>query len=293
MATFIDPAGFFDSGEPDDQIPRKVRRALKGSLGFVPSNPGASFEAFKGQKNLPDFLRTSMGRYGEGGPTPFGQALGTGATNLADLFRNPGGISPNLSSAIAPLMALRSQQIARDTQGASQQAAGGLARSGLGGSGMAQALEAAIQRAGQRDIADARSQATVQSEQLRRDDIGTFLDTVNMLMSVANKKNRKPSQTAANKEAGTQRTAATLATVASLAAAFSDERLKVNLRPYVWEWDQGVSGLGLTPGETQAGLLAQDIEAVWPDAIVERAGYKAVNYQLVATRLASMLAEAA
>lgn len=90
---------------------------------------------------------------------------------------------------------------------------------------------------------------------------------------------------AANAQAqGAQNIAGIAATIASL---FSDERLKENVKPmdnaldkvmslsgYEWDWK--------TPIDQQsAGVMAQEIEQVLVDAVVEMNGIKLVNYPMV------------
>ena len=77
-------------------------------------------------------------------------------------------------------------------------------------------------------------------------------------------------------------------------ASFSDKRLKEEirpLRPVSWKWNEISETVGKVPGTTETGFLAQDVQKVYPDA-VERdpaSGYLKVNYQTVATRLASAI----
>lgn len=244
---------------------------------------------------------------------PIGRGLQAGSLSLEQFFKNPGGINPQLSQAIAPLLALNSESIQRQTGASLAQAQGGLARSGLGSSGIKGALEAAIERAGTRDIATARQQAILQSEQLRRSDLETILETMMFQAGQVGGKKAQQRQIAADsRNARRQASSGNLSGIisgiggilgalgasgalsgagAGVAVAASDEKLKFNLRPYEWEWGNDAERVGLKPGDTTVGLLAQDVEALWPDAVVERDGYKAVNYQLVAARLATMINE--
>ena len=108
---------------------------------------------------------------------PFGDALLRGGEQLQGLFRNPGSVNPNISGAIAPLVAAESDRIQRTGANQLSQAAGTMARTGVGG-GMYAALEAAMNRANSRDIAGARRAGVAQSEGLRRQDLGTLLQTL-------------------------------------------------------------------------------------------------------------------
>ena len=111
---------------------------------------------------------------------PFGDALLRGGEQLQGLFRNPGSVNPNISGAIAPLVAAETDRIQRTGANQLSQAAGTMARTGAGG-GMYAALEAAMNRANSRDIAGARRGAVAQSEGLRRQDLGTLLQTLQYL----------------------------------------------------------------------------------------------------------------
>lgn len=73
---------------------------------------------------------------------------------------------------------------------------------------------------------------------------------------------------------------------AAAAMYFSDRRLKQNVRPmgksgrfniYAFEYKPG---LGLPEGE-QVGVMADEVEKIMPAAVVEIAGYKAVNYAML------------
>ena len=109
--------------------------------------------------------------------TPFGQAALAGGRQLHELWKNPGSVNPNISGAIAPLVAAESDRIQRTGANQLTQAAGTMARTGTGG-GMYAALEAALNRANSRDIAGAKRAGVAQSEGLRRQDLGTLLQTL-------------------------------------------------------------------------------------------------------------------
>jgi len=88
----------------------------------------------------------------------------------------------------------------------------------------------------------------------------------------------------ASKKGGVTDLAGTLG-AAGIGAAFSDARLKDDIQEigkvdghmiYKWRWNDAAADLGLT-GEG-SGVLAQDVEKYAPEAVVERNGYKAVNY---------------
>lgn len=70
--------------------------------------------------------------------------------------------------------------------------------------------------------------------------------------------------------------------VLALLAAFSDKRLKTNIKPMGSALEKvkklnGVEWTWKTSGKRSAGLLAQDVERVQPDAVTEIEGIKAIN----------------
>ena len=154
---------------------------------------------------------------------PFGDAALRGGENLQQLFRNPGSVSPGISGAIAPLVAAESDRIQRTGANQLSQAAGTMARTGAGG-GMYAALEAALNRANSRDIAGARRGAVAQSEGLRRQDLGTLLQTLQYIqdttMQGRNIRQGAQAQSLQQSQQKQQQQAATYATYASLLSAF-------------------------------------------------------------------------
>ena len=51
------------------------------------------------------------------------------------------------------------------------------------------------------------------------------------------------------------------------------------IRGVTWTWNETAGPLGKTPGEADAGVIAQEVEAVFPELIVTSPeGYKRVNY---------------
>lgn len=82
----------------------------------------------------------------------------------------------------------------------------------------------------------------------------------------------------------------TAAGLASAFGSFSDKRLKNNIRKigelesglgwYSWEWNEkGKELSGCSYGE---GVIAQEVQEKFPDAVHERDGYLAVDYEKVA-----------
>ena len=79
---------------------------------------------------------------------------------------------------------------------------------------------------------------------------------------------------------------ATMAAIASIAMAFSDSRLKTNLKwlgahpagipRYSWDWANGYG--------SSWGVLAQDLQKVRPDAVGEVDGFLAVDYAKIGGR---------
>mgnify|MGYP001606308621 FL=1 len=130
------------------------------------------------QAFLPPWLRQFQGKQ----PTPFAKGLESGIKDLADLFARPGGFSPNLSEAIAPRVAMEAEAIERNTSGSMAEAAGAAARSGTGSSGIAQAVQRALEASGSREKAASLRTAQMDSAQLRRQDLEKMLQTLQMLI---------------------------------------------------------------------------------------------------------------
>lgn len=72
------------------------------------------------------------------------------------------------------------------------------------------------------------------------------------------------------------------------AAMFSDPRLKNNIKlsgvekginKYTWDWNEEANNLGLYG--SSYGVMADEIEAVFPDAVSIDSGYKKVNYEML------------
>ncbi len=159
----------------------------------------------------------------------FGKSLNAGAANLGDLFRNPGGMSPNTSAALAPIFSQQSNQVARQTAGSMAEARGAQSRSGVASGGWAQALQAAIQNAGNRNLANSRGAAIAQSEELRRNDLATLIQHMQFMtntgLQVSNLENGQRATSASISQASNQSKqqdrAATMAAIASIVAAFA------------------------------------------------------------------------
>ena len=72
-------------------------------------------------------------------------------------------------------------------------------------------------------------------------------------------------------------------------ALSSDAALKEDitpLKPVTWKWNAVAGQFGLN-GDSH-GLIAQDVQKVWPDAVHVKNGYLTVDYPLVAARLATV-----
>lgn len=74
---------------------------------------------------------------------------------------------------------------------------------------------------------------------------------------------------------------------------FSDARLKDNIVPvgqrgditiYRWDWNEQAEEIGAA-SQPNIGVLAQDIEVIYPEAVTESDGYKKVDYGYVFTRV--------
>ena len=254
------------------------------------------------QGHLPLGLQWWTGGGKSGTPkqfSPFAKGLMTGAGKLGDLMANPGGFGGNIAEAIAPRVAMESEMINRNTQGQASEAAGGMARSGTGG-GFAQALQASIAQAGAREKATSVRTAQMDSAELMREDADRVMSAYSMLLDWYKPKGRQgtgAASRAAGKAARGANTSAGIGAVGTVLGAMaqaSDARLKEDItpiKPVSWTWKSNAIIAGKVAGTKVAeGLLAQDVEKVWPDAVVTHpAGYLMVNYQTVASRLAGIV----
>jgi Chaperone of endosialidase len=51
------------------------------------------------------------------------------------------------------------------------------------------------------------------------------------------------------------------------------------IRGVTWAWNDASSAVGKTPGSADAGVIAQEVEAVFPELVATLAdGFKRVNY---------------
>lgn len=110
-----------------------------------------------------------------------GPLLQSGMSGIADLLRNPGSLSPTVSSSIAPRLAEESQNIAQNYQGIGANQAGALARSNAPTS-LKGALASALDVAQERAQRSARNEALTSSDVLRRQDLGQTFNLLNSLL---------------------------------------------------------------------------------------------------------------
>ena len=246
------------------------------------------------QGHLPLGLQWFTGRGKKKVLSPFAKGLTEGADKFGSLLSNPGGFGANLAEAIAPRVAMESEAINRNTQGQLAEASGAAARAGSGG-GFAQALQASIQQAGARDKATSLRTAQMDSATLVREDADRLMATYQMLLDWYKPKGRGgTANSVAKAQNRTNNNMAYAKAASEIVGMFaSDERLKESIRPIrpvSWTWADNAVIAGKVPGTKETGLVAQDVEKVWPDAVVEHpAGYKMVDYKEVATRLAGVL----
>ena len=109
-----------------------------------------------------------------------GPMLTSGMGGIAELLRNPGGLSPTVADAIRPRLAAESQSIAENYRGIGSNWAGMAARTNAPVS-IKGALASALDVAQERAQRGARQTALTESEGLRREDIGQtykLLDTL-------------------------------------------------------------------------------------------------------------------
>lgn len=75
------------------------------------------------------------------------------------------------------------------------------------------------------------------------------------------------------------------------ATAFSDRRLKGNIKPigkengfkvYTWDWNEEAEKLGLTGGGR--GVIADEVKKVRPEAVTEYSGFDTVDYEMIGVK---------
>ena len=165
--------------------------AIVGGLGGgnKPSVPDpSSFGSKDFNHLLPFWLR--RGAVGQ-------SAIGSGMEQIAYLLSHPGQFSPDINQAIGLRLSGESDIIGRNTANSVSQAAGAPARSGTAGTGFSQALQAALQRAGNQDMATARRNAMTDSEQMRRADLDQTYKMLDALLQFTNSARGKQGQTLA------------------------------------------------------------------------------------------------
>lgn len=106
--------------------------------------------------------------------------LQAGIQGIGDLIRDPGGLNPNIASAIRPQLAMTSERISQNFRGIGQQQAGTFARTNAPVS-IRTALESALNVEQSRSQRGARREALTQSEQLRRSDLSQTFDLLNSI----------------------------------------------------------------------------------------------------------------
>ncbi|MCE9571720.1 MAG: tail fiber domain-containing protein [Deltaproteobacteria bacterium] len=62
----------------------------------------------------------------------------------------------------------------------------------------------------------------------------------------------------------------------------------IQLRGVTWTWNDASTALGKTAGAPDAGVIAQEVERVFPELVLVKDGYRHVNY----TALIGVLVEA-
>jgi hypothetical protein len=100
-----------------------------------------------------------------------------------------------------------------------------------------------------------------------------------------------------NAQAVSDRTANTISAIASVVAAFSDERLKEDMTPinqvadltlYKWKWKDEYKDYPMT--EMTTGFSAQEVEKKYPDCVIEVGQIKAILYPKLYKQLEARLA---
>ena len=120
----------------------------------------APYESSEIQRFLPPELRAGA----------VGPMLQSGMGGIAELLRNPGGLSPTVSDAIRQRLAAESESIAQNYRGIGSQQAGAAARGNLPVS-IKGALQSALDVAQERAQRGSRREALQDSDTLRRQDL--------------------------------------------------------------------------------------------------------------------------
>jgi hypothetical protein len=158
--------GGFDFGFDS---PEDVARFNEQRAQMNPFRSG-SFRGHTPQKFLPPALRWPQ----------TGDILSTGVSNLGQLLRDPGGVSPTLFDAIEGRREQESQQISQNFENIRQEQAGQAARTNLPVS-LKGALSKALDTAQARAERSSTQRAVSESEALRRQDLG---QTFNLFDSI-------------------------------------------------------------------------------------------------------------
>jgi hypothetical protein len=111
--------------------------------------------------------------------------LAKGMENISNLLNNPGGLSPTVSDAIRPQLAMESQSIGQNFQNLQQQNAGNAAR-GNAPVSIKNALASALDVGQERSQRETRLNALMQSGKLQRQDaeqVYKLLDIILQFMS--------------------------------------------------------------------------------------------------------------
>lgn len=173
-----------------------LKKSGGGSSNYMSQLNKASYEDRKIQNFLPEPLRF-QNTY---------PMLRSGIAGIGELMSNPGGMSPNIASAIAPRLGMESQGIAQNFRGMQANQAGGAARSNLPVSIKA-ALASALDTQQERAQRDARMGLMAESEQLRRGDLDQVYKLLDAMLGFTNAGRGISNQglsSAANSEANNQ-----------------------------------------------------------------------------------------
>ena len=174
-----------------------------------------------------------------------------------------------------PFYQKSADQAALQEQGLLSSIGSGTGRSGLSGSGMEQYAQWSAR--GQRNASTSDALTEYYSKAIN--------DALNLAMPKGRNNPDQPNDQSDLEKWGPQ----ILSMIGTGLALSSDANLKADitpLNPVTWKWNAIAEQFGLE-GESH-GLIAQDVAKVWPDAVVTKNGYLAVDYPLVAARLAAV-----
>jgi len=153
-----------------------------------------------------------------------GPMLTSGMEGIAELLRNPGGLSPGVADAIRARLAEESQSIAQNYRGIQSQQAGAAARGNVPTS-IKGALQSALDVAQERAQRGARQTALTESDTLRRQDLSQVYALLDALLQFTSSgRGQATAGLGAAAQSSAQRQAAMMALIGNLLSSGAEAR---------------------------------------------------------------------